>query len=147
MADLSEDQKNFIKKAFELLDENHNGRISKHELTRAARVFGYNPTLKEAQKMIDEVDANGNGYIDFEEFAEMMSESLGALDYQQGQIDAAFRHLDKDGNGWISYDELKTALTTRGDKLDEAEFQKLVEELDVNKDGKIYYEGLFGRSR
>ena len=48
-----------IQRAFDMIDENHNGRISKFELTRAARVLGYNPTLKEAQGMIDAVDADG----------------------------------------------------------------------------------------
>ncbi|GFS18246.1 calmodulin [Elysia marginata] len=106
------------------------------------RVLGYNPTLKEAQSMIDSVDADGNGYIDFNEFAAMMLESLGALEYQKAQIDEAFKFLDQDGNGWISHEELRTALTTRGDKLDEAEFERIINELDADKDGKIYYEEL-----
>ena len=51
------------------------------------------------------------------------------------------RFLDQDGNGWISHDELRTALTTKGDKLDEVEFERIISELDVDRDGKIYYEG------
>ncbi|KAK3736970.1 hypothetical protein RRG08_027837 [Elysia crispata] len=140
--EMSEEHREYIQRAFDLIDENHNGRISKFELTRAARVLGYNPTLKEAQGMIDAVDADGNGFIDFNEFAHMMLETLGVLDYQRAQIDEAFRFLDQDGNGWISYDELRTALTTKGDKLDEEEFERIISELDVDRDGKIYYEEL-----
>ncbi|GFS18238.1 troponin C, slow skeletal and cardiac muscles [Elysia marginata] len=57
--EMSEENREFIQRAFDLIDENHNGRISRYELTRAARVLGYNPTLKEAQSMIDSVDADG----------------------------------------------------------------------------------------
>ena len=51
------------------------------------------------------------------------------------------RFLDQDGNGWISHDELRTAMTTQGDKMDDAEFERVINELDADRDGKIYYEG------
>ena len=60
--------------------------------------------------MIDEVDADGSGSINFPEFIELM------IKKQQGgqtkdEIKQAFRVFDKDGNGYVSSSELKFVMS------------------------------------
>ena len=70
-----------------------------------------------------------------------MRDQFGALEYQEMAVREAFKVLDKDGNGYIDYDELRSFLQEKGETLSEEEFQRVIDELDVNKDGKIYYDG------
>ncbi len=52
-------------------------------------------------------------------------------------LETAFRTLDKSGTGFISIAELKTALTTLGEPLDEAELDAVIAEIDVQPDGRV----------
>ena len=51
--------------------------------------------------MINEVDADGNGNIDFPEFLTMMARKMKDTDSEE-EILEAFKVFDKDGNGFIS---------------------------------------------
>ena len=54
----------------------------------------------------------------------------------------AFQQLDKDGSGYIEFHELKSFLKDSGEEpLTEEEFMAVIDDLDVNKDGKIDYDG------
>ena len=61
------------------------------------RSLGQNPTEAELQDMINEVDADGNGNIDFPEFLTMMARKMKDSDDSEGEIREAFkgwwRHL------------------------------------------------------
>lgn len=52
------------------------------------------------------------------------------------KLQSAFRMFDKDGSGLVSADELKTVLEGAGD----ADFEKLIKEVDGNNDGEISFE-------
>lgn len=49
------------------------GTITSTELGTVMRSLGQNPTEAELQDMINDVDADGNGTIDFPEFLTMMA--------------------------------------------------------------------------
>ena len=51
--------------------------------------------------IINEVDEDGNGTIDFEEFLQMMAKKMKDSDNEE-ELREAFRVFDKDGNGYIS---------------------------------------------
>ena len=60
--------------------------------------------------MILEVDADGSGTIDFEEFLEMMAKKLNQINIEKELLDA-FKVYDRDGNGLVSLAELRYSLT------------------------------------
>ena len=57
-------------------------------------------------EMIADVDLNGNGKVEFEEFLIMMNSKTKRLDSDNG-IDIAFQIFDSNKDGLISADELK----------------------------------------
>lgn len=52
------------------------GTITTKELGTVMRSLGQNPTEAELQDMINEVDADGNGTIDFPEFLALMARKM-----------------------------------------------------------------------
>lgn len=80
------------------------------------RSLGQNPTETELQDMINEVDADGNGTIDFNEFLNMMANKLKDGDSLE-EMKQAFKVFDRDGNGTISVGELKAVMASLGESL------------------------------
>ena len=138
MADqFTKEQIDEFKDGFILFDKDNNGSITAKELGVVMRSVGENPTEEELQVMIDEVDANGNGTIEFPEFLTMMK----AKDTdREKEIQEAFRFFDKDGNGFISAAELGQVVASLGEKITEEEVDKMIQEADTDGDGQVNYE-------
>uniref|UniRef100_A0A8C3WI09 Calmodulin 3 n=1 Tax=Catagonus wagneri TaxID=51154 RepID=A0A8C3WI09_9CETA len=141
MADqLTEEQIAEFKEAFSLFDKDGDGTITTKELGTVMRSLGQNPTEAELQDMINEVDADGNGTIDFPEFLTMMARKMKDTDSEE-EIREAFRVFDKDGNGYISAAELRHVMTNLGEKLTDEEVDEMIREADIDGDGQVNYEG------
>lgn len=69
---LGNDQVAQFKETFSLFDQNDDGHISSEELSTVMGMLGQHPSEAQLKKMVDEVDLDGNGVIDFEEFCTMM---------------------------------------------------------------------------
>ena len=99
------------------------------------RSLGQNPTEAELQDMVNEVDADGNGTIDFPEFCTLMARKM-----QYEETTEAFRVFDADGSGFISAAELRQVMTNLGEDLTEEEVDEMIREADLDCDGQINYE-------
>ena len=64
------------------------------------------PTEAELQDMVNEVDADHDGSVNFQEFLDMMSRSSESGNTQE-EIREAFKVFDKNGDGYIETDELR----------------------------------------
>lgn len=73
---------------------------------RCARALGFEPKKEEVKKMIADIDKDGSGTIDFEEFLTMMTAKMGDRDSGE-EIAKAFRLFDDDETGKISFKNLK----------------------------------------
>ncbi|TRZ22764.1 hypothetical protein HGM15179_004377 [Zosterops borbonicus] len=138
---LTEEQIAEFKEAFSLFDKDGDGTITTKELGTVMRSLGQNPTEAELQDMINEVDADGNGTIDFPEFLTMMARKMKDTDSEE-EIREAFRVFDKDGNGYISAAELRHVMTNLGEKLTDEEVDEMIREADIDGDGQVNYEGV-----
>ncbi|KAK3809400.1 MAG: putative calmodulin [Benniella sp.] len=140
MADsLTDDQISEFKEAFALFDKDGDGTITTKELGAVMRSLGQNPTESELQDMVNEVDADGNGTIDFPEFLTMMARKMKDTD-SEDEIKEAFKVFDKDGNGYISPAELRHVMANLGEKLSDEEIDQMVREADQDGDGNINYD-------
>ena len=68
MPHLDEKQIEELKKAFEVLDENKDGVISKEELSKLLGGLGEDVTDDVVTEMMNLADTDGDGKVNFEEF-------------------------------------------------------------------------------
>lgn len=127
-----------MKEAFNLFDKNGDGYISAKELGVLMRTLGRNPTEDEIMNMMNEIDVDHNGKLDFAEFTVMMHEKLRGDDMEV-EIKQAFRVFDRNGDGYISKSEFKHCMMHFGERFTDEEVEEMISEADSNNDGKIDY--------
>jgi len=136
---LTDEQIAEFREAFQLFDKDGNGYISTKELGMVMRSLGQNPTEAELMDMINEVDIDGGGTVDFAEFLNMMAKKMGEGDSEE-EIREAFRVFDSERLGYITTDELRFVMSNLGDKLTVQEIDELVTAADQDADGHITYD-------
>lgn len=65
---LSDDQRNEIKEAFELFDTDKDGALDYHELKVAMRALGFELKKAEVLKLLRDHDRQGDGLMGWEDF-------------------------------------------------------------------------------
>jgi calmodulin len=113
------------------------GKIDAAELLTVMKSLGQAPDASEVADMINDVDVNGDGEIDFNEFLEMMARRLGTDNNQGEELRQAFKVFDKDGDGFITAVELKLVMKQLGEDLSDEQLADMMREADNNGDGRI----------
>eukprot|EP00298_Acanthocystis_sp_HF-20_P011087 c19223_g2_i2.p1 GENE.c19223_g2_i2~~c19223_g2_i2.p1 ORF type:complete len:175 (-),score=56.71 c19223_g2_i2:28-477(-) len=127
-----------LKEAFSCFDRDGDGSISVKELGDVIRSLGTDPSESELQDLVNEVDVDGDGHIDFSEFLTMMAKKMAEVD-EEAELREAFNLFDTDKNALISPYEFKQAMVKLGEKLSDAEIQALFKQADLNGDGYVDY--------
>ena len=112
------------------------GTIDAKELKVAMRALGFEPKKEEIKKMISDIDKDGNGTIDFNEFLDMMTAKMSEKDSRE-EILKAFRLFDDDEKGKISFRNLKRVAKELGETMTDEELAEMIEEADRDGDGEI----------
>ncbi|XP_014787760.1 neo-calmodulin [Octopus bimaculoides] len=134
-----DDDHSEYREAFTMFDRDKDGKITARELGTVLRSLGQNPTEQEIRDMINEVDFDGNGTIEFNEFLAMMSKRQSETNELQ-EVTDAFKVFDKDDDGFIDASELRHVMVTLGEKLSDKEVADMIREADVDGDGQINYQ-------
>ncbi|KAM9633159.1 centrin-1 [Trichechus inunguis] len=134
--ELTEDQKQEVREAFDLFDADGSGTIDVKELKVAMRALGFEPRKEEMKKMISEVDKEGTGKISFNDFLAVMTQKMAEKDTKE-EILKAFRLFDDDETGKISFKNLKRVANELGENLTDEELQEMIDEADRDGDGEV----------
>ena len=97
-------------KKFDVIGDN---KISASELGSIMGSLGHPATEEALKKMIVEVDTDGDGFIDLNEFVELNTKGVD-FDEAMENLKDAFSVYDMDGNGVISADELQKVTRSLG---------------------------------
>mmetsp|Transcript_65652 Transcript_65652/g.181288 ORF Transcript_65652/g.181288 Transcript_65652/m.181288 type:complete len:149 (+) Transcript_65652:211-657(+) len=138
---LTPDQLESLKEIFALFDYSGNGRIEAKELGTMLRALGQNPTEAEVQDVIAEVDVDGSGRLDLQEFINMMAGELRDTDVV-GEAEDAFEWFDRDHDGGVSATDLAEAAADLGEDVTKGDIKEMVREADLDDDGKISKDSL-----
>lgn len=134
--ELTEEQKQEVREAFDLFDADGSGTIDVKELKVAMRALGFEPKKEEMKKMVSEVDKEGTGRISFNDFLAVMTQKMAEKDTKE-EILRAFRLFDDDETGKISFRNLKRVATELGENLNDEELQEMINEADRDGDGEV----------
>ena len=124
---------------YEIDDKDSSGTISTVELLHVLRAMGQNPSEEELNGIIMEIDIDGSGTIDFEEFVSLMKDKALQVDVDS-DIREAFRMFDRNKDGYIDMAELKKMFALVGGLFSREEMEDFMNEADKDGNGKIDYE-------
>ena len=136
---LSEERITEFKAAFDLFDKDRDGSINNKELGTVMRNLGQNPSEEELKQMIKEIDLDGNGVIDFNEFLYLMVKKMKENDTEEELLEA-FKVFDRDGNGYVTSHELRNVITSLCEDSTPEEVQEMIKEADIDGDGQVDYQ-------
>ncbi|KAL3644726.1 putative calcium-binding protein cml25 [Castilleja foliolosa] len=128
-----------LEQVFKKFDVNGDGKISASELGSIMGSLGHAVTDEELNIMIEEVDSDGDGFIDLQEFIELNTNDVGFEEVLQNLKDA-FQVFDIDNNGAISAEELQNVLRSLGEECTMAECKKMISGVDTDGNGTINFD-------
>jgi calcium-dependent protein kinase len=132
------DEKAKLLQAFKDIDKDHDGQITKEELTEAYRKFASNSLVaRDAEDILKKLDFNQTSAIDFSEFLVANVAYMQSLNKQR--LRQIFDLIDKDKNGFLTPQELKEFLNLT-DKGHESFVSQMIAEVDKNHDGVISFD-------
>merc|ERR1712167_201191 len=137
--EFSDQDKADFRKNFNLFDKKRTGAIPVGDMGTVLRSLGQNPTEAELSALMEEVDKDKSGTIEFEESVDLMARTNKTHEQMEEEIKNAFLTFDADGSGFITREELVETLTTMGDPVDEETINGMIAEADLDGDGKINY--------
>ncbi len=139
MDSLTEDQIREFGEAFSLFDKEGTGTITTDDLGSVVRSLGLDPSEADLKHMLKDVDAGGNGTIEFPEFLSLLT--IKAKDkIEQAEILEAFRVFDRNKDGFITANEIYHIMGNLGEKLSREEVAEMMREASAGTEGKLQYQ-------
>lgn len=115
-----------LKEVFEYFDADHSGSIDADELVNVFSSMGQTVTQEEMREMIDQVDEDGSGQIEFEEFLMLMCSNFGSKTFET-DMHEVFDLVDKEGTGKIDTNALAQLIReTTGGLVSEEEIKQII---------------------
>ncbi|CAF1057166.1 unnamed protein product [Rotaria sordida] len=128
-----------LKDAFDVFDTDGSGKISHRELGNIFKALNIRTNDNQLKQFVNEMDTNGSGQIEFDEFCRVMATTFFKK-YSQDELRAAFRQFDQDGSGYIQAQELEHIMQKIGRRFNKDEIDAMVKSLDQSGDGKIGFD-------
>jgi len=108
----------------------------------AMKTMGKEMSREEIEDLIRNVDEDGSGCIEFEEFLEMMVVHMNDQTEEE-EIERMFECFDKNGDKYISQAELRLVFKKMGEEITDEEIDKIVKIADRDGDGRIGWDDFF----
>ena len=86
--------------------------------------------------MISDLDTDGNGTIDFDEWFSLMTKRVNDRD-SRAQVNKVFALYDDERTGYISVKNLRRIADELGETVSEEELEELIKRADLDGDGLV----------
>lgn len=138
--EIPEEELDEYKEAFALFDKDGDGQISTKEFIKVLKNLGQNVSAEEAKNIMQELDQDNSGMIDFPEFVSYMKKTkvIEEVDDEDAVI-KAFMTFDKDKKGTITCQEFRYILCNLGDRFTQEECDEVFKEAGLDNNGILDY--------
>merc|ERR1711972_593242 len=99
--------------------------------------------MGELADLIEEIDEDGSGAIEFAEFAQLCAKFLVEdpdPETMRAELKQASRLFDKEATGFITMDTFRSILAEVDPKLTEADLDQIIQEIDEDGSGTMDFE-------
>lgn len=136
-----------LNQLFDFFDVDKDNKISKEDFFKALKSLNHNSTQNDAEVLIKQMDADGNGLIERKEFLYVLEEKIQhqmvLAQEERDYIIKLFKEEDIDKLGYLTIPQLKHLLNEKLHcNLSDNEFTELINEADCNYDGLVDIEEL-----
>ena len=140
---LTEDEVIEIKEAFDLFDSDHSGTIDTEELKQALSNLGIDAKNQTLQNMMNDIDKNQSGTIDFNEFIELMTAKFSDKDTPEDLRKVFDLFIGDDTADKIEFKHLKRVAKELGENISDEELNEMIVRADTDRDGKVSFEEFY----
>ncbi|ESQ27454.1 hypothetical protein EUTSA_v10019832mg [Eutrema salsugineum] len=130
-----------IEDVFAYMDANRDGRISAQEVKKILKTLGEQLSDEEAEAAVKLSDMDGDGMLDFEEFAQLIKGSDEFTEEEKKiKIMEAFRMYIAEGEDCITPRSLKMMLMKLGEARTIDDCILMIKAFDTNADGVLSFD-------
>ena len=144
---MDESEEMEMREVFRLVDRDHSGQIDKNELAQLLKLVNIRADEHRVQVIMDEVDDNGSGLVEWNEFLATMKRPM-ICKYTPNEIRQAFQILTDEDDLELPDDHVDSATLQlalrRHTKIPMETAQATVALLDPTNQGMIDYEHIIG---
>merc|ERR1712243_188830 len=140
---LAIDEIKCLKVFFDLFDTKKQEFLSADDLDEIMRAMGFRPSKEELQELLEEIDEDGSGEIEFGEFCQLCATFLVEdpdMETMKRELKDAFRLYDKEGLGYITTETLRGLISELLAPLTDEELEGILEELDEDGSGSMDFD-------
>lgn len=134
--ELTPEQKQEIKDAFDSIDSDRSGYIDIEELKIAMLALGIDTKKDDTSKIIDDMDKNKDGKISCQEFIDLLTLQITDKDHTE-EIKKIHANIADDSSQKINFNSLKALCNELGENISDDELKEMIEEADYDKDGEV----------
>ncbi|TRY78284.1 hypothetical protein TCAL_12648 [Tigriopus californicus] len=140
---LEADEIKVLKLCFNLFDVKKQNFLSSDDLDDILRAMGFRPSKEELQEILEEIDEDGSGEIEFGEFCQLCAKFLVEEpdeETMKAELKEAFRVYDRDGAGFITTGQLREIIAELDPRLTSDDLDGIIEEIDEDGSGTMDFD-------
>lgn len=108
-------------------DDSDADYISTSRLTVVLQAFGRNPSQKDAEERIRDLENEGKTELTFGDFFEILNEQWTIANNDRDALRQALEKFDDNHEGFIEIGRFRTVLTTLGEPLSDEDLEVLIQ--------------------
>jgi calmodulin len=125
------------KESFMMFNKFGTGQVESKALAVVSEGLGQTRSDVAARSIIREADALGHGYIDANQFADIMTREMQRSAVEEEYIQELFRAYDRDRDGFVSKSDIRDMFQALGIEVSDADAEFMIKEADIDADGLL----------
>lgn len=144
---LEHDEIKVLKLCFDLFDVKKQEFLGADDLDDILRAMGFRPSKEELKEILEEIDEDGSGEIEFGEFCQLCAKFLVEEpdeETMKAELKEAFRVYDKGAQGFITTGQLREIIAELDTRLSPEDLDGIIEEIDEDGSGTMDFDEFCG---